>query len=718
MTIYSGDTIRLLSLAEGFVELNFNAARAPVNKFSADVVTELGVALDVLEAETNARGLVITSARNTFIAGADIYEFLPLFRSGKSAIRTETAKNNRNYNRLEDLHMPVVAAINGAALGGGFELCLACDYRIASAAALIGFPECSLGILPGWGGTVRFPRLAGFDTAVEWIAFAQNQDPAAGLKAGVLDAVVAPEKLREAALHTLRQCNTGKLDFKNRRRRKQSPLRHNDIELTLSVESARGMVLSRTGPNYPAPLAAIDAMCKAAGLDRDAALQVEAEAFADLSNTESARSLVGLFLNDQAVARKARDWIKQADKNNERAAVIGAGIMGGGIAFQSALQGVPIIMKDIAQAGLDLGLAEIGKLLAKRVERGGMSPVKMGQALSRITPALGFYGFKNVDIVVEAVVENPKIKQAVLAEVERELAEHTILTSNTSTISITFLSQALKRPENFCGMHFFNPVHAMPLVEVIRGKRTSDRAIARTVAFADALGKKPVVVNDCPGFLVNRVLNPYFFAFLMLVRDGVDFQQVDQVMEHWGWPMGPAYLIDVIGIDTIVHSEPVMARGYPDRMTLFNDAATDVLFRAGRLGQKNGKGFYDYQPDQRGRPRKQPSAAAPDLLQQHVALRREFSKEEIIARMLIPMATEMARCLEEGIVATAAEADAALIHGLGFPRFRGGICRWMETTGLKTVCETADRYASLGGLYRIPEGLRRLAATGGSYYAQ
>lgn len=717
MTIYSGDAIQLLPLDEGFIELNLDATRASVNIFNAAAVAELNAALDILETKKDVRGLLITSAKNSFVAGADIDEFLPLFRSGKTAIQTEIAKNNRNYNRLEDLRMPVVAAINGAALGGGFELCLACDYRIANTAGQIGFPECSLGILPGWGGTVRFPRLAGIDTAIEWIALAQIFDPATGLKAGVLDAVVAPEKLREAALHTLRQCSAGKLDYKERRRRKQAPLRHNAIELTLAVESARGMALAKIGPNYPAPLAAIDAMQKAAGLDRNAALRVEAEAFAELAGSDPARALVGIFLNDQAVAKKAKDWIKQADKINERAAVIGAGIMGGGIALQSAMQGVPIIMKDIAQAGLDLGFTEINKHLAKRVERGGMTPAKMGQALISITPALSFNGFKGVDIVVEAVVENPKVKQTVLAEVERELAEHAILTSNTSTISISFLSQSLKRPENFCGMHFFNPVHAMPLVEVIRGKRTSDRAIARTVAFAHALGKKPVVVNDCPGFLVNRVLNPYFFAFLMLVRDGADFQQVDRVMEHWGWPMGPAYLIDVIGIDTIVHSEPVMARGYPDRMTLFENAATDVLCRAGRLGQKNGQGFYDYQPDQRGRPRKQPSVATAELLERHVARRQEFSKEEIIARMLIPMATEMARCLEEGIVASAAEADAALIHGLGFPRFRGGICRWMDTVGLKAVCETADRYVSLGGLYRIPEGLRRLAADGVSHYA-
>ena len=715
--IYAGKSIQVQLLGDNIAELSFNAEGAPVNVFSVDVVAELSAALDALEADSTISGLIVTSAKSVFIAGADIKEFLSLFRSGAAAIQSGTGNNNRNYNRLEELTMPVVAAINGPALGGGFEFCLACDYRIASADAMVGLPECSLGIIPGWGGTVRLPRIAGFETAVEWIAFAQHQNAETGLKAGVLDAVVAPEMLRAAALHTVRQCLEGKLDYQARRRQKKSALRHNRVELTLAVESAKGMVLSKTGPAYPAPIAAIEVIHKAATLDRDAALQVEAEAFARLAVTQEARALVGIFMNDQAVARKAKDWIKRTDKKIERAAVLGAGIMGGGIAFQSAIQGVPILMKDIVQAGVDLGMAEAAKLLSKRVEHGRITPAGMGQILNRIVPTLSYSGFTAVDIVVEAVVENPKVKQSVLAEVEQQIPENTVLASNTSTISISALARALKRPENFCGMHFFNPVHAMPLVEVIRGELTSDHTIARTVAYADALGKKPVIVNDCPGFLVNRVLNPYFFGFMLLLRDGADYQQVDRVMEKWGWPMGPAYLIDVIGIDTIVHSEPVMAQGYPDRMTLFENACTDVLVHANRLGQKNGKGFYNYQVDTRGRPRKAPADESYALLQPHVAEGRAFSEEEIIARMLVPMATEMARCLDEGIVKTAAEADAALIHGLGFPRFRGGICRWMEATGLKAVCAMADRHAALGGLYQAPESMRRMAAAGSGYYS-
>jgi 3-hydroxyacyl-CoA dehydrogenase/enoyl-CoA hydratase/3-hydroxybutyryl-CoA epimerase/enoyl-CoA isomerase len=373
-------------------------------------------------------------------------------------------------------------------------------------------------------------------------------------------------------------------------------------------------------------------------------------------------------------------------------------------------------MKDIAQAGLDLGLNEANKLLAKRVARGRMSPEKMGEVLNNIDPTLSYEGFENVDIVVEAVVENPKVKQAVLAETEKHIREDAILASNTSTISITFLAEALQRPENFCGMHFFNPVHAMPLVEVIRGQKSSDAAIARTVAYANKMGKKAVVVNDCPGFLVNRVLFPYFDGFSKLVRDGADFQAVDKVMERWGWPMGPAYLIDVVGIDTGVHAGQVMADGFPDRMTLDFKTATEVMFENDRYGQKNGKGFYDYIPDKRGKPTKTVSEEAYKLIAPIAGERTEFEREDIIARMMLPMATEMARCLEEGIVGSAAEADLALLYGIGFPPFRGGIFRWMDTVGLAHIAEASKKFAHLGKSYELTEGMQAKLAAGETYY--
>jgi len=714
--IYQSDALTVKRLAGDIAELNFDLQGESVNKFNQHTVGCLTAALDALEAESGIKGLLVTSGKPVFIVGADITEFTSLFGAGKDEIKPFTGANNANLNRLQNLPYPSCVAINGAAMGGGLEICLACDFRVMSTAASIGLPETKLGILPGWGGTVRLPRILGVDEAVMWIATGADKRAADALKAGAVDAIAAPEQLREIALATLQGGVDGKLDFHKRRVAKSSPLPLNDTEAMMAFFTIKSMVAQQAGKNYPAPVKVVDVIEKARGMSLEDALEVEAEGFAELATTPVATALVGVFLSDQLLAKKAKGWEKKAERKIERAAVLGAGIMGGGIAYQSAYKGVPIKMKDIAQAGLDLGLGEANKLLSKRVARGRMTPEKMGEVLNSIDPTLSYEGFDNVDIVVEAVVENPKVKHAVLAETEQHIREDAILASNTSTISITYLAEALKRPENFCGMHFFNPVHAMPLVEVIRGEKSSDEAIARTVAYANRMGKKAVVVQDCPGFLVNRVLFPYFGGFNGLVRDGADFQAVDKVMERWGWPMGPAYLTDVVGIDTGVHASQVMSEGFPDRMTPGFKTATEIMFENQRFGQKNGKGFYEYVADKRGKPIKTASEETYALLAPEVAERKEFDKEEIIARMMLPMCIELARCLEEGIVGSAAEADLALLYGVGFPPFRGGAFRWMDTVGLAQIAEMSKKYAHLGKAYELTEGMQAKVAAGETYY--
>lgn len=714
--MYQGKAFTLSLMPDGIAELVFDLQGESVNKFNLLAVNELAEVLDQLEKASNVKGLLIRSAKDVFIVGADIMEFGAVFASGPDQISGHLAKNNQNFCRLEDLPFPSVVAINGFALGGGLEFCLSCDYRIASTAAKVGLPETKLGIIPGWGGTVRLPRVAGLDTAVEWIAAGKENDAAEGLKVRVLDAVVAPEKLLDAARDTLNQAIAGKLNYQARRTQKKGPLQLNFIESMMAFETSKAFVGAQAGRNYPAPVTAIKAMQKAADKGRDEALKIEAEGFAKMAATPVAQSLVGIFLNEQMLSKKAKSWEKKADKKIARAAVLGAGIMGGGIAYQSALKGVPIKMKDIAQKGIDLGLSEANKLLSKRVERKKLSPSEMGEVLNRIEPALTYDGFDQVDIVVEAVVENPKVKRAVLAEAETKVAADTVLATNTSTISVTYLAEALARPENFCGMHFFNPVHMMPLVEVIRGEKSSDAAVARTVAYANTMGKKPIVVKDCPGFLVNRVLFPYLAGFAMLVRDGVDFQRIDKVMETWGWPMGPAYLLDVVGIDTAVHAEKVMAEGFPDRMQRNFTSCTDALFAAGRLGQKNEKGFYNYELDKKGKPAKVPAAEVAAILKPGITGAVELSDEDIIARMMIPMATELMRCVEEGIVETVAEADMALVYGTGFPPFRGGLFRWIDSMGAQAFSEMAAKFADLGALYAAPESLKAKAANNQKFY--
>lgn len=713
--IFQGNALSVSMLEDGIAELCFDLQGESVNKFNKATVAELNQALIAL-AEVDCKGLLVTSGKPVFIVGADITEFVPLFDQ-VTAVKDHLFLNNDNNRRLESLPMPVVVAINGFALGGGLEICLACDARVMSSKAQVGLPEVGLGLIPGWGGTVRLARVAGAETAIDWITTGASKKADAALAAGVVDSVVEPEALRAEALALLGRFIRGELDYSAKRALKDAPLVLTaEQKQALFVEGKAVQGARAQAVHAPAALIAIEAIAAAADKGRDAAVAIEADAFMKVFATDSAKALVGNFLSEQLVTKKAKQWEKRADKKIAQAAVLGAGIMGGGIAYQSSLKGVPVKMKDIAQAGLDLGIKEATSLLSKRVGRGQMTQAQADAVLASIHPTLSYDDFGGVDVVVEAVVENPKVKHAVLAEVEKHVSDDAVLASNTSTISITYLAEALQRPQNFCGMHFFNPVHAMPLVEVIRGAKTSDVAVARTVAYANAMGKKAIVVNDCPGFLVNRVLFPYFAGFAGLIRDGADFQQIDRVMEAWGWPMGPAYLMDVIGIDTCVHAEDVLAEGFPTRMGKSFTFASDVMYKAGRLGQKNGKGFYDYVADERGRLKKTPSAEALELLRPHVAATRTFSDEEIIARCLVPMATELARCLEEGVVESAAEADMALIYGLGFPGFRGGIFRWVDSVGIQTFVAMAEPLAGLGELYQVTDGQREQLQTSGRYY--
>ncbi len=713
--IYEGKAITVKALQDGIVELNFDLQGESVNKFNSLTVEELGAAAAALKADSSVKGMIITSAKSVFIVGADITEFTEMFKLSEEEIADWCLQANQKFNAIEDLPFPTVAAINGIALGGGLEMTLVADYRVMSTTAEVGLPEVKLGIFPGFGGTVRMPRIIGVDNAAEWIAAGGQHKSEKAIKDGVVDAVVEPELLKEAAIAMVQSCIDGKLDYKARRQEKLEPLKLPPMENMMAFQTCTAMVMQQAGRNYPSPVTAVQTMQQHSSMARDKALEIEAKGFAKMAKTSVASSLVGLFLNDQTLKKIAANWEKQA-KPIEQAAVLGAGIMGGGIAFQSASKGTPIIMKDIADAALDLGMSEATKLLTKRVDRNKMTPAKMGQVLSSIRPTLNYGDFGNVDIVVEAVVENPKIKKSVLAEVEKNVKEGTILASNTSTISITSLAEALEKPENFVGMHFFNPVHMMPLVEVIRGEKSSDEAVATTVAYAKKMGKTPVVVNDCPGFLVNRVLFPYFGGFGMLIRDGADFQKIDKVMERFGWPMGPAYLMDVVGIDTGVHGAEVMAEGFKDRMQYSHKDASEIMYENKRYGQKNGVGYYKYETDKKGKPKKVVDETTYELLKPHVAESKDFTDQEITDRIMIPMCLELVRCLEENIVSSVADADMALIMGLGFPPFRGGALKYIDSIGVKAFVDRCDELKDLGPLYAPTEKLRAMAANGETFY--
>jgi 3-hydroxyacyl-CoA dehydrogenase/enoyl-CoA hydratase/3-hydroxybutyryl-CoA epimerase/enoyl-CoA isomerase len=718
--IYSGKAITVQATDDGIAELCFDLQDESVNKFNALTLNELKEATAAIAADKTVKGVIVTSGKPVFIVGADITEFGTLFGSNEDEVADKILGINLDiFNAFEDLPIPTVAAINGIALGGGLEMCLVCDYRVVPQTARIGLPETKLGIIPGYGGTTRLPRLIGADNAIEWIASGKEQKAEQALRCGAVDAVVAPDLLRDAAVSLVKQCIDGKLDYAAKRREKQAPLQLNQVEATMVFQTSLAFVAGQAGPHYPAPVTAIKVMQKAAGMSRDDALREEARGIAKMAGTLAAKHLVGLFLGDQALSKRGKALARKAGKV-ERAAVLGAGIMGGGIAYQSALKGTPIIMKDIAQAGIDLGLSEASKLLAKQVERGRMSAAEMAGVLNKIQPTLSYDGFDSVDVVVEAVVENPKVKHAVLAETESKIRDDAVLASNTSTISITHLAEPLQRPENFCGMHFFNPVHRMPLVEVIRGEKTGEEAVAKTVSYALAMGKKPVVVNDCPGFLVNRILMPYFGAFMGLVRRGVDFVTIDRLMERFGWPMGPAYLADVVGIDTGVHAGAVMAEGFPDRMKYDFKTSHEVMFENDRLGQKNGRGYYAYEADKKGRPKKVVDEAVAELLAPVIEGSETLDNDTIVDSMMVPMCLEAVRCFEDGIAASATDIDLALIYGIGFPPFRGGALHYVDDVGIDEFVARADELAAVAGplqaMYLPTDKLREMAASGDAFF--
>jgi 3-hydroxyacyl-CoA dehydrogenase/enoyl-CoA hydratase/3-hydroxybutyryl-CoA epimerase/enoyl-CoA isomerase len=716
--VFQGQSVWVRALeVPGVFELCFDRQGDAINKLDARTIAEFGQATQLLAALPALRGVLVTSAKDVFIVGADITEFGQKFQLPAEAITADVLLSNAILNTFEDLPVPSVCAVNGFALGGGLELAMACSLRVMASSARVGVPEVKLGLFPGFGGTVRLSRLAGPAVACDWVGGGQPNSADTALAVGVVSEVVDPEALRDAALTLLRRAMAGEVDWAAQQQRKRDPVSMPVAERAPVFEAALARVAPLTARQQPAARMALQMMAQAAGLDRTGALALEATVFGQVARTQAANALVQAFLNDQAIKKMFKRHAKTGTPVRS-AAVLGAGIMGGGIAYTSALRGVPARMKDIARSALDLGMGEAAKQLARQVKNGKLKQDRANDVLASITPQLDTAGLREVDCVIEAIVENLGVKQKVLVELEDQVAPTTVIASNTSSLRIDDIAQPLKRPENFVGMHFFNPVHMMPLVEVIRGSRTSEAAVSTAVGYAVAMGKTPIVVRDCPGFLVNRVLTAYMRGFLRLVADGADFVQVDRAMEAFGWPMGPAYLEDVVGMDTGSHVSDVISAGYPERMPRMEHDALRLMASEGRYGQKNGIGFYRYEHDAQGKPRRSPAPDTPALLARlQPNGPRSFTDAEIVERMMLPMVVEAVHALEEGVVGTAAELDTALQLGLGFPAYAGGPLKYADWLGLAQVVTRCDHLApTLGAALQSTQRMRDMAARGDRFH--
>lgn len=712
--MYQGKTLRLLALGDGLVELCFDRTGEAINKLDKTTVRELREAIQSIAGDPSLRGLLVTSAKDVFIVGADITEFSALFSLSAEGIAADVAQSNQSFLALENLPVPTLSVINGYALGGGLELALSTDFRVQSNAAQIGLPEVKLGLIPGFGGTVRLARVGGVHTALQWIVSGRPVRAKDALASGVVDATTEPQGLRDIGLSMLQQAARGELAWRAARQRKQQPVLTDPQVTDLLFQQERERLQQRGSKHLPAAQMAVTLLQEAMGLDGEQALLLESRTFGQVARTQAASSLVQAFLNDQALKRTLRQYRADA-RPISRSAVLGAGIMGGGIAYSNAIKGIDIQVKDILFPALQACMGEARRLLEKDVASGRMETSMADSALARITPQLDYEGFGDVQLVVEAVVEKLAVKREVLQTLESVIPGDCVMATNTSSLCLHEMAGVLKAPQRLVGLHFFNPVPQMPLVEVVRGQHTNQTSLCTAVQYVLALGKTPIVVGDCPGFLVNRVLTPYILAFLELLSEGVDFQRIDRVMEDFGWPMGPAYLNDVVGLDTAAHVFRTIGSAYPQRMSAGLSSHLDALVKLGRLGQKSGSGFYHYQRGEDGRGRKIPATDIREKLGIS-AVEGEIDDQQIIRRLMLPMLFEAAQCLDEGVVASAHELDTAMTMGIGFPAHLGGPLKYIDWLGAAQVLGWAEALLSVVGAQKVPERVKRMAQENLRFY--
>ena len=680
-----------------------------LNVLSTDVMMRLNELLGEVEAGAASgkiKAVVIRSGKEgSFIAGANIDEIASITDPADGAAKA--AMGQSVFTRLSRLKVPTVVAIDGVCLGGGTELALACTYRIASdrKETKIGLPEVQLGILPGFGGTTRLPRLIGLSNALPIMLTGKPVDARKAEKIGLVDEKVPAPILYERAAAMARSLASGTRPAKKKRPMMTAAL-DSAIGRKVVLSQARKQVMKETRGKYPAPLRMLDILPEVLSSSIDDALKVEARGLGDLIVTDVSKNLIHVFRLSEATKKAPVD---AKPREVRQIAVLGAGVMGGGVAQLAAYRGFTVRMKDIKPDAIALGLRHAQQAFDKSVKRRRLDRREARRMMQRISPTLDYSGFTNVDLVIEAVVERMDVKKSVLRETEEKM-NGGVLTSNTSSLSITEMQSALRKPELFAGMHFFNPVERMPLVEIIRGAQTSDETIATVYAVARKLEKTPVLVGDGAGFLVNRILAPYLNEAGWMLSEGVAIGEIDKALVDFGMPMGPVRLLDEVGLDVARHAGTSMFEAFGERM---KPAPTmEALEKTKRLGKKGGVGFYKYENE------KETGVDESVYAEIGSPARKTLSSDEIQQRAVYVMINEAARILEDGIVANPGDVDVGMIFGTGFPPFRGGLLKYADSIGAAHIVETLERLAKEHGARFEPAPLlREKARSGSSFYA-
>ncbi len=678
----TGSMIRREVGEDGICILSFDRPNSGANIFDRAAMDSLREQLDAIENDSAIKGVIVTSAKKSiFIAGADLQTLLRQAQTGE--LRRFISEGQQVFNRLAALKVPTVAAIHGACAGGGYEITLACDYRVASndSATRIGLPETTLGLVPAWGGATRLPRLIGAEAAAEVILKGKLYPAEEAQKLGLIDALAPREQLLEQARELLRS---------GKRQPAQPPAASKEVTVRPDHNAA--------------PARALEIITKGGARSIEDSLRMEVDAIVELGETEPTQNLIrNFFLGDKF--RKGSS--KAAAEKITHAAVIGAGVMGAGIAQWLSARGVSVILRDVNSELLDRGLANIEKTYGDAVKRGIMSQEKATEGRARIVASTDPGQMRDIGVVVEAASEKMAIKKQIFADLAAKTPEQAVLATNTSALSISELGATTGQPARVIGLHFFNPVSRMKLVEVVVGKETAPETLERALAFTRQVAKLPVVVQDSPGFLVNRVLFPYLLDAAEMFEGGVSAKEIDDALLKWGMPMGPLRLIDEIGIDITVDIAETLERPFGRR-----DRAPEILRKmqeAKLLGRKTGSGFYKYQDRQQ---------VDNDTIEQWRQPSGEnYAAENLSDRLVFLMVNEAARCLEEKVVAKAEDADFGMMMGTGFAPFRGGPLRYADHVGLKTVVTEMDGLHSRAGEKFVPcELLRQHSQEGTKFY--
>jgi 3-hydroxyacyl-CoA dehydrogenase/enoyl-CoA hydratase/carnithine racemase len=715
-------SLSLERLPSGCVVLWFDSD-ANVNTLNAETLAELDSAIGTLKQDAewkDVQGLILATKKpNSFLAGADLPSLAANLDRPKTEISARCERVTRVFSQLAELPFPVVAAIQGHCLGGGLELALWADDRVASLdnRTEIGLPEVKLGLVPGWSGCVRLPRVIGLGGAVSLISSGETLSATVAHAAGILATVAQPDSLIPSAEALVRiRHERGLNNLPAERERLRLPIDFAEAELGLLSASAHALLSKSLFNKAIAPRRAIDLTIEASQRPETEALALETQTLCDLYGSAENRALLHVFFADQRLRKSQASDQSDSDSQIKKVGIVGAGIMGAGIAAANLKIGNDVLLLDANEDALRLGAKTAIEFAAydKHVKR--TTKEKAIAAASLLTATHSQSALARADLVIEAIVETLSVKQELFRQLEQQCDESTILASNTSTISVSKIAEAVQNRERCCGLHFFNPVHRMKLVEVIRGEHTSEETIQIVANHVRQLGKKPIIVNDSPGFLVNRLLVPYLNETLELLHEGAAVKQIDAAARNFGMPMGPLQLYDMVGLDTAVKAGTTIWQAYPDRVT--TSPLISRLVKLKRLGEKNGLGFYKHGTNKNGRPQADPDfeKIQSDYLYNKGPSAAKLTSDQIAHRLLLPMLLEATRVLDEGIVADPAAVDVGVIYGLGFPAFKGGLLGWADQVGAKQLQEWIRPWESLGARWQPTERFKAMVEANQTFH--